>query len=129
MIEIRIPKEINEYKERLFLSFTLRQTLSIVGILAINVPLWWLVAPIIGNDLAGWICIINAPIIGAIGFYRPNGMPLEKYIGFIFVTTFIYPPNRAYKTDNIFEEIALIIDREREAAERGGSRGFKLGKR
>lgn len=41
MIEIRIPKEIRTYKEKLFFGLTLRQLICTLIAVVVNVPLYW----------------------------------------------------------------------------------------
>jgi hypothetical protein len=113
MIEIRIPKDINEYKEKIFLGLTMRQVLSLVAIVVINVPAYMLLSPVIGMDGAGWVIMINAVPIGAFGFVKVAGMPIEKFAFLFIMMNFVYPQNRIYASENIYEELANIVEKEK----------------
>lgn len=115
MIEIRIPKDINEYKEKVFFGLTLRQILAIVAIIVINVPAYMLLTPTLGGDVAGWVIMLNAAPIGAVGFVKIGGMHIEQFAILFIFTNFVYPQNRIYATENIYEELANMVQAEKDA--------------
>ncbi len=64
MIEIKIPKEITEYKEKFLFGLTIRQCVCAAAALAICVPLYIFGKDWLGDDLVGWIVILTAlPIL------------------------------------------------------------------
>jgi len=107
LIEVRIPKEIRTYKEKLFFGLNIRQTVCIVLAIAINVPIYIFIRPYIGDDLAGWIIIFTAMPLILIGFFNYNGMPFEQFLTCIVRFQFLTPPKRIYKTENIY---GILID-------------------
>lgn len=107
MIEVRIPKEIRTYKEKLFFGLNIRQTVCIVLALVINVPMYIYIRPYIGDDLAGWIIMFTAAPLFLIGFFDYNGMPFEQFLVCILIFQFLTPQKRKYKTENIY---GLLID-------------------
>ncbi|MDR1101632.1 MAG: PrgI family protein [Clostridiales bacterium] len=114
MIEIRIPKEINDYKEKLFLGLTLRQTLSIVLLVIINVPAYFGMNETFGSDVTTWFILLNAVPIVVVGFVRPNGMEFEKFAVAFLQTSVLFQQNRPYITENLYEEIANIVQKEKD---------------
>jgi hypothetical protein len=102
MIEVKIPKEIRTYKEKLFFNLNLRQTLCIVLALAINIPLYIFIRPYIGDEIAGWIIIFTAVPLFLIGFFNYNGMPFEQFIVCFLKFQFLTPQKRKYKTENLY---------------------------
>ena len=60
MIEIKIPKEITEYKERFMFGLTIRQFVSAVAALAVCVPLFIFGKDYLGEDVVGWAIILVA---------------------------------------------------------------------
>ena len=73
MIEIKIPKEINEYKEKFLFGLTVRQFISAAVALAVCVPLFIFGKDAIGEDMIGWIIIlIGAPIIACLLYTSPS---------------------------------------------------------
>jgi hypothetical protein len=114
MIEIRIPKEIRSYKEKLFFGLTLRQTICTVLALGINIPLYIYVRPLIGDDLASWIIICTGMPIFLIGYFKFNGMPFEQFVLCIFTFEVVNPKKRKYKTENLFNILLAVHEKEEE---------------
>ena len=54
MIEIKIPKEITDYKEKFLFGLTVRQLVSAVVALAICVPLFIFGKDYLGEDMVGF---------------------------------------------------------------------------
>ena len=54
MIEIKIPKEITEYKEKFLFGLTIRQCVCAAAALAICVPLYIFGKDWLGDDLHFW---------------------------------------------------------------------------
>lgn len=111
MIEIRIPKEIRTYKEKLFFGMNLRQTICTVIVLVINVPLYYVGRQYLGDDLTSWIVLLTALPLFSIGFFGYNGMTLEQFIIAIIQSEFIYPKKRVYKTESLYD-ILQDLDRK-----------------
>lgn len=78
-IEPRIHDEIKDYKEK-FYNFTLRQWIFGILILITTVPLYLVLSPKIGSDIAGWLVIIVAIPIGFVGFIPIQGLNAERII-------------------------------------------------
>lgn len=103
MIEIRIPKEIRQYKEKAFFGLTWRQVLALILAASINVPLYLWLNPIIGMDATSWIVMLIASPIMMIGFWEPYGMNFEDFLQAVIKSMFVYPEKRIYKTENLYE--------------------------
>ena len=125
MIEIRIPKEIKNYREKLFFGLTLRQSICAGVALLICVPLYIFGNKFIPQEALSWLVIlIDAPLMLA-GFFRYNDMTFEQ-----FAVEFIYhnftPQKRVYSYEPIFIELrneyisdelaAEIEEKERKSA-------------
>lgn len=78
-IEVRIPKEIKEYKEKIIFGLSLRQLISVFigGIVCLGT--YFLISPIVGADLASDIIIIEAIPIFAFGFIKVRSFNFETY--------------------------------------------------
>ncbi len=108
MIEIRMPLEIREYKEKLWFGFTTRQFLSTLAALLICVPLYYFGRPYIDDDVLSWIIIFIAAPLVLTGFFKFNQMNFEE---FVKVTMAFYwnKQNRPYQYTPLFESIRNII--------------------
>lgn len=112
MIEIRIPKEIRTYKEKLFFGLNLRQLICTVIAIVINVPLYWYGKDMIGPDAASWVVILIAIPLFMIGYFNYNGMTFEQFIKSVIQFEVIYPQKRKYKTQNMFEMLSTAREKE-----------------
>lgn len=111
MIEVRIPGEITEYKEKLFFNLNLRQTICSALVISINVPLYIFGQKYINDDALSLIVIgIAIPIFFA-GFFKYNSLNFESFLMIIIKYNFIYPQFRAYKIKNMYE--ILLEDSEK----------------
>lgn len=114
MIEIKVPKEITEYKSKFMFGLTVRQFISLAAALGICVPLYIFGKDFMPEDLVSWlIMLIGAPVL-AFGFFRFHGMTFEQFLLLIFRQKFVEPQRRKYIElpvfwycrEEIIEEIA-----------------------
>lgn len=104
MIEIKIPKEITDYKEKFLFGLTIRQCVCAAAALAICVPLFIFGKDLIGEDLVGWIIIFVAIPVFAFGFFRYDGMPFEKFLAILYRQKWVEPQKRKYEELPVFWE-------------------------
>lgn len=97
MIEIKIPKEIRDYKEKFLFGLTIRQFFSAAAALAICVPLYIFGKDAFGADLMGWIIILIAAPIVAFGFFKFNGMTFERFLLILYRQKWAEPQKRTYE--------------------------------
>ncbi|MBL7576438.1 PrgI family protein [Peptoniphilus asaccharolyticus] len=96
MIEIRIPKEITSYKEKLVFGLTVRQFITTTIALAINIPLYIYGRDYIGDEAMSWIIILTTLPLASIGFFKYNGMTFEKFL-YVLFQYMVYPQKRTYQ--------------------------------
>lgn len=114
MIVIKVPKEIKNYKEKIFGDFTLRQAIcSFIGC-ATGILSYSKCKPYLGDDIAGYICIASVLPFGIMGFYTKNGQPIEKYFLKFVRYTFGYQKVRIMKSTNFWTELINEADIEEE---------------
>ena len=104
MIEIKIPKEITDYKEKFLFGLTVRQLVSAVVALAICVPLFIFGKDYLGEDMVGWIIILVAIPVFAVGFFKYDGMPFEKFLAILYRQKWVEPQKRKYEELPVFWE-------------------------
>ena len=81
-IEVRIPKEITEYKEKIMFGMSVRQLVCTVLAVVLAVGMGLLLTKVFGMtiDTASYgIILVVLPIL-AIGFIQREGMPFEQYM-------------------------------------------------
>jgi hypothetical protein len=106
---VKIPKDLNDIKEKFIMGFTKRQVICFGIGLVIGLPVFFLTRTALG--MSGAIFAMGACAAPAIlcGLYRKNGVFLEKQAKFIY-EYFTRPRKRYYKTTNIFECIERHIE-------------------
>lgn len=97
-VEVRIPKEITDYKEKILLGMSIRQLICSVISGAIGIILFLLLKSIFGMNVTGYIVIIAVMPILAIGFIKPNGFTFERILK-MMLKHFLIKSKRQYKTD------------------------------
>ena len=105
MIEIKIPKEIRDYKEVIFAGLNLRQIISLIIAFAVNVPLYIYTKKYLGDELTSWLVMFTGVPVFLIGFIKFDGMPFEKYFKIMLRFNFLVPRKRKYKVENIYTAI------------------------
>ena len=122
MIEIRIPKEIKNYREKLFFGLTLRQCICAGVSLAICVPLYICGHHFLPQEAISWIVVFIAAPLMFTGFFRYNDMAFEQFAVEVIhfyaspqKRVYFYEPpfmelRNTYITDQLNEEIAAIKD-------------------
>lgn len=130
MIEIRIPKEITEYKEKFLFGLTVRQFVSAVAALAICIPLFIFGKEALGDDVTGWLVILIAIPIFAFGFFKYDGMYFEKFLIMIYRQKWAESQRRTYEELPVFWECREEIIEDRLAHQLAEiKRNKKLSKR
>ena len=116
MIEIRIPKEIKNYREKLFFGLTLRQCLCAGAALLISVPLYIFGNKILPQEAVSWIVILVAVPLMLAGFFRYNDMMFEQFaVEFMFHN--FTPQKRIYSYEPPFMEFRNLYLADELAAE------------
>lgn len=114
MIEIEIPKDISNYEPKVFFFLTKRQLIAIAGAAILCIPAYLALNKLIPGDNSlkiFTVIILAAPFI-ALGFFKPYGMPFEKFALVFLKTTLLAPKERIYKTNNLYEKFAKEIEDE-----------------
>lgn len=107
MIEIRIPKEIKNYREKLFFGLTLRQCICAGAALLICVPLYIFGNRFLPQEAVSWaVVIIAAPLMLA-GFFRYNDMNFEQF-AMEYLAHHSNPQKRIYEYEPVFMELRRI---------------------
>ena len=116
MIEIRIPKEIKTYREKLFFGMTLRQCICTAIALSICVPLYIFGNRFLPQEAVSWAVMVIAVPIMLTGFFRYNDMSFEQFAGEMFRFNFSVQ-KRIYEYEPIFSGLRETYLAEEKAAE------------
>lgn len=99
-IEIVVNKEINDYKESIFFGLSLRQFICSIAAVAAAVILYLLLIGKLGRQITSWLCIIGAAPLAVAGFFKYNGLTLERFIWAVVKTNWLLAGRRLYRAEN-----------------------------
>lgn len=110
-MEIKINKEIRDYKEGMFWGLSLRQFLfSLIGVL-VSVGIYFLLRSSIGTEAITWACILGMLPCALLGFVRYNRMPAEKLLWAVIKSKLLTPSRLTYKPQNLYKELCVNKDK------------------
>lgn len=96
MISVKINRDIQQYKSKVILNFSLREFLSIVIAIVFVMPFHFFIGKYISKNLTSWVeLIVVTPILLA-GFFEYHGMHFERYLMQILKSEIIYPKVRKF---------------------------------
>ncbi len=105
MLEIKINKEIRDFKESFFMGLDLRQCVfTVLGIGAAVAAQFLASSYGINKEICSWISIICALPFAFLGFFKFNGMAAEKFLIVLIKYTFT-PKRLLFKPTNIMLEL------------------------
>lgn len=106
VVEVKINKEIKNYKEAVFWGLTLRQTVFSFLACAAAVITYFLFSPYLSISVLSWVCVVSAIPFAAFGFIQYNEMPLETFLYAWFRYTICVPHTmHARVSDTILEDL------------------------
>ena len=97
-LEVKVPKEITEYREKILFGLSIRQLVCVAIAAIVCTISYFAIRRFIGDDLAGYFVLLMAMPIMGVGFLRINGFVFEKYIAIVLNHKF-NKQSRVYKTD------------------------------
>lgn len=122
-IEVKIPKEIREYREAIFFGLTGRQLVCSLLALGAAVGLYFLLRPAAGDAEIGWICILGAAPFALCGFFRYHGMTAEQFAWAWIKSELLSPRRLVFRSNSVYYELLFSSDRDRKRAKTGGKEG------
>ena len=104
-MEVKINKEIRNYTEKIFFGLSLRQFVFSVCACIVAVVLYFICNKHFNKEITSRICIIGVlPFIG-LGFFKYNGMTLEKFLYTFLKSEVLVPKNLKFKSNNIYYDL------------------------
>lgn len=111
-MEIRINKEIKDYRESLFLGLSTRQFLCSVGALGTAVGIYFGLRNVLDKELVSWLCILCSAPLAIAGFFKYHGMNFEQFI-VAYVRSTLGSKVRIYQSENylydMYEEVVADV--------------------
>ena len=101
-MEVKIPKEIRDYRESIFFGLSARQFFCSLLAVGVAVGLYFGLRPLVGTQEVGWICILGAAPFAACGFFRYHGMTAKQFAWAWFKSEVLYPKKLVFRSDCIY---------------------------
>lgn len=95
-IEVKIPKEIRQYKESIFFGLSARQFFCSLAALIAAAGIYLFLGRFIGKETASWLCIVLVAPFAAAGFFNYNGLSFEQFIWAVIKSEFLFAGARKY---------------------------------
>ena len=112
-LEVKIPKEIRDYQESIFFGLSARQFIFSCAAIGVAVGVYFSFRKPLGTEVVSWLCILCAAPFAAIGFFRYNGMPFEKFALAWIRSEFLMPKKLVFRAENLYEQ-AIHSNNEKE---------------
>ena len=109
-MEVKINKEIRDYKENIYFGLSLRQFIFSLLACIMAVLLYFVFRSYCGTETLSWICILGAVPFAALGFIKYNGMNLEDFIIAYVKTEILTPKQLLFQPINIYEELMKYLE-------------------
>lgn len=104
-MEVKIPKEVRQHKESIFFGLSARQFFCSLCAVVIAAAAYLILRVHIGQDNAGWICILLAAPVAIAGFFSYNGMSFEQFLWEVIKTQILCAGERSFISENIYYEM------------------------
>lgn len=110
-MEIKVNKEIKNYKESIFFGLSFRQFLCSALALGAAVGVYFALSNVLDKETVSWLCIVCAAPIAVTGFFQYNGLNFEKFVWAVIKSEFLLSGVRLYKSRNIYNELLEEVKR------------------
>lgn len=125
-MEIKINKDIQEYRETIAFGLDVRQFIFCILAVACGAGLYILLFQAINASLAGWIAVIAAVPGALLGFFKINDLTFEKFLFAFVKTNFLFPQTRTFCTPETRERLKAEADakkkKPKKAAKKDGGK-------
>lgn len=104
-MQLKINKEIRDFKESIFFGLSIRQFIFSAFACGIAVFLYYTFIAKLGMELTSWVCMIGALPFAAIGFVTIQGMTFERFLIELYRSTLLHFYSLEYVPYNYFYEL------------------------
>ena len=103
-MEIKINREIRDYKENIFFGLSLRQLIFSLLACGVAVGIYLGLRDALGTETVSWLCILGAAPFAAMGFVKYHGMMAEKFFIAWLRSEFLVPKRLTFRSTNLYWE-------------------------
>lgn len=101
-MEVKMNKEIMDYREAMFFGLDLRQMVcSLLAVLA-AVGIYFSLRKTAGEEVTGWLCMLGAAPFAFCGFFRYHGMTAEQFAWAVVKSELLYPKRLLFQPEDLY---------------------------
>lgn len=104
-MEVKINREIMNYKEKIVLGLSLRQFFFSVLACLSALILYFSLIKYLNKEIVSWICVLSASPFALMGFIHYNGMTAEKVVFAWLKTNVLIPKHLVFRATNFYYEL------------------------
>lgn len=102
-MEVKINKEIRQYKENIFFGLSMRQFVCSALACIVSVGIYFIFKPVFNNTgTVSWLCMAVAVPFALLGFVKYNGMTAEQFFIAWVKSEVLIPKRLVFKPDNLY---------------------------
>lgn len=105
-MEIKINREVRNYKESIFFGMSLRQFICVLISCGLAVLVYFLFRSKLGLEVTSWLCIAAALPFILIGFVKYNGMNFEDLVKEFIYSKLLVPQKIIFESENIYVKLS-----------------------
>ncbi|MFC0234346.1 PrgI family protein [Vagococcus entomophilus] len=100
-IEVKVPKDIKEYKEKIMFGMTIKQLITLLIAIGVNIALAFLFITVYGLEMnsISWVMILVSLPILSFGWVRRNELSFFAFLQILL--KYHSDPNRLEKQDDV----------------------------
>lgn len=104
-MEVKINKEIRQYKENIFFGLSLRQFVYSFIACIVVIGIYFIFRPIFNIGTVSWLCIAGAVPFALLGFVKYNGMTAGQFFIAWVKSEMLMPKKLVFKPNNLYMDM------------------------
>lgn len=104
-MEVKINKEIRQYKENIFFGLSLRQFVYSFIACIVVIGIYFIFRPIFNIGTVSWLCIAGAVPFALLGFVKYNGMTAGQFFIAWVKSEILMPKKMVFKPNNLYMDM------------------------
>ncbi|MDL2220317.1 PrgI family protein [Eubacteriales bacterium OttesenSCG-928-N14] len=102
-MEVKINREVADFKETIFFGLNLRQLICCIAALAVSVGIFFLLRNRLHIEIVTWVCVLGAAPFVALGFVKYNGLSADRFFMAWMRSEWLTPRKLFFRPYNYYE--------------------------
>ena len=122
-MEVKMNKEIQDYKESFFFGLSMRQCFFSLLAVAAATGVYLGLKDLLGTEITGWMSVLAAAPFAGCGFFTYHQMTLEQFAWAWIKSEILYPKKLVFRSENLYVQ---CLDEMRQAGIRSCENGAEV---